>query len=119
MKKHARLGQWNGRRHSTRKEEHVLPRLWQRPVFLRLGLVLITALVVTCLAYRWIPARPFRVGETYQHDLRARVYFELSNSERARDAAPDQVSTNDDPMAREEARRDVPPAVEKYSPGML
>src|SRR5437588_687769 len=31
-KKASRLGQWNGRRHSSRADVPMLPRLWQRPV---------------------------------------------------------------------------------------
>src|SRR5690242_9264573 len=124
FKKHARLGQWNGRRRSSRSEEPVLPRLWQRPVLLRLATVLVTALAVTYLAFSWSPPLPYRVGETYPRDLRVRVYFTLVNpaqTERARDEAVERLpaAESGDPVAREEARRAVAPVFEKYPPGML
>src|SRR6059058_270004 len=90
VKKPSRLGQWNGRRRSSRSNEPVLPRLWQRPVLLRLGLVLVTALSVTLLAYLWGPPFPYRVREIHPSDLRVRVDFELVNqpqTERAREEA--------------------------------
>ena len=45
-RKHPRLGQWNGRRRSSRSDEPMLPRLWQRPVLFRLGIVWLTAWLV-------------------------------------------------------------------------
>lgn len=123
-KKHSRIGQWNGRRRSSRSEEPVLPLLRQPPVLYRLGLVLATSLVVTYLAYSWGPPLPYRVGESYPRDLRVRVFFELINeaqTEYARDEAvqslPSELST--DPVAREEARQAVPPVFEKYPEGMI
>ena len=44
-KKPARLGQWNGRRRSSRSDRLPLPGLLQRPVLLRLLVVLVTAVV--------------------------------------------------------------------------
>jgi hypothetical protein len=49
-KKPSRLGQWDGRRRSSRSEEPVLPHLLHRTVLLRLGAVLVTALAVTLTA---------------------------------------------------------------------
>src|SRR5579884_755546 len=49
-KKPTRIGQWNGRRRSSRSDEPVLPQLLQKPVLLRMGAVLVTALTVTFLA---------------------------------------------------------------------
>ena len=54
-KKSARLGQWDGRTRSSRSEGPLWPRLWQRPVLLRLSVVLSTALLATLLAVRWGP----------------------------------------------------------------
>src|ERR1700730_4303354 len=107
IKKPTRLGQWNGRRRSSRSEEPVLPRLWQRSVLLRLGAVLVTALTATFLAYYWGPAQSFRVGEICMHDLRARVYFEITNqaqTDRKRDEAVERLppEARSDPVACEE-----------------
>jgi putative nucleotidyltransferase with HDIG domain len=124
IKKPTRLGQWNGRRRSSRSDEPVLPRLWQRSVLLRLGAVLVTALTVTFLAYYWGPSQSFRVGEICTHDLRARVYFELVNqaqTDRRRDEAVDRLPADkrSDPAACEEARQAVPPVIERYPTGTL
>src|SRR5262245_44162457 len=74
-----RLGQWTGRRRSTRHEEPLLRRLAQPAVLLRLGIVWLTTIAVTVSAIRWGVPLPYRVGEIPQHDLRARVEFELVN----------------------------------------
>ncbi len=123
MKKPSRLGQWNGRRHSTRLDAPVLPRLWQRPVLLRLGIVLLTAAIVTLMVYAWGPTVPYRVGEVHRSDLRVRVGFEVVNQPQTdwrREEAVESLQGPDtgDPIAREEARRAVTPVVEKYPAGM-
>jgi hypothetical protein len=123
IKKHSRLGQWDGRRHSSRGEEPVLPRLWQRPVLLRVGLVLVTAMAVTVMVYSTGPFLPYHVGQVEPNDLRVRVYFEIVNkpqTEWKREEAVEHFLAVDggDPMAREAIRRSVPPVVEKYPPGM-
>src|ERR1700722_7154888 len=85
-----RIGQWNGRRRSSRSDEPVLPHLWQRPVLLRLGAVLLTAVFMRVGAYHWGPSQSIRVGQSSMHELRARVYFEVVNeveTERKRDDA--------------------------------
>ena len=61
-KKSTRLGQWNGRRRSSRLDEPVLPHLWRRPVLLRLATVLVTAAAVTGLIYAYSPLLPYRVA---------------------------------------------------------
>jgi putative nucleotidyltransferase with HDIG domain len=119
QKKQPRLGQWDGRRRSSRSDEPVLPRLWRRPVLLRLTVVLVTTLAATLLVYSWGPGLPYRVGEVYPYDLRVRVDFELVNqaqTERARDEAVEQWQ---DPELRLRARRAVPPVVEHYPRDML
>ncbi|MBV9122893.1 MAG: HDIG domain-containing protein, partial [Planctomycetes bacterium] len=100
------------------------PRLWQGSVLLRLAPVLVTALTVTYLAYRWTPPLPYRVGEITARDLRVRTYFEIINwqlTESAREDAVQQLSQveSEDPVARERARRAVQPVIEKYPQGML
>src|SRR5947209_17962181 len=78
-KKAPRLGQWDGRRRSSRHEGLLLRRLGQPAVLLRLGTAWLTTVAVTLLAVGWGPPFPYRVGETYPHDLRARVDFEIVN----------------------------------------
>jgi hypothetical protein len=115
----ARLGPWNGRRLATRCGEPVLARLRQRPVLLRLGVVLLTVLVVTVLVFAWGPPFPYRVGAVYPQDLRVRVHFELINqpqTERLREEAVNLSGT--DPAEREAVRLSVPPVVDQYPEGM-
>src|SRR5438132_8075938 len=93
-KKPARLGQWNGRRRSSRSDRLPLPGLLQRPVLLRLLVVLVIAVVATALPYLWGPALPYRVGEVLAHDVRVRVFFELINepqTERASKSAVERL----------------------------
>jgi putative nucleotidyltransferase with HDIG domain len=123
IKKHARLGQWDGRTRSSRSEEPVLPRLGRRRVLRRLGVVLVTAGAVTLFVFGWGPPFPYRVGETYPSDLRVRVSFEMVNqpqTELRREEAVEHSPEEDarDPVTREEIRRGVPPVVEKYPAGM-
>src|SRR4051794_3849913 len=93
-RKPSRIGQWDGRRRSSRSDEPVLPQLWQKPVQLRLGAVLATALLVTLVAYLWGPSQHYRVGQVSSHDVRARVYFEVYDpieTARRRDDAVEQL----------------------------
>jgi putative nucleotidyltransferase with HDIG domain len=124
IKKSARLVQWNGRRRSSRSDDPVLQNLWQRSVLVRLGAVLFTALTATLVAYFWGPPQSFRVGEICPHDLRTRVYFEMVNQTqtlRNRDEAVERLSAElrSDPEACEQARRAVPPVLERYPQGAL
>src|SRR5205807_5409712 len=110
IKKHSRLGQWNGRRRSSRSSEPVFTRLWQRPVLLRLATVLSTMVLVTLLAYRWGTPSPYRVGQVFPRDVRSRVSFEVSNlsqTEQAREEAEEKAGS--DPVERARARRAVLP----------
>ena len=68
IRKPSRLGQWNGRRRSSRSAEPILARLCQRPVAVRLTLVLVTALAVTALAIFWGPPLPYRAGRVHAWD---------------------------------------------------
>ena len=63
IKKLSRLGQWNGRRRSSRSEVPVLPRVWQRPALVRLGVVLLAVATATLWATWWGAPLPYRVGE--------------------------------------------------------
>ncbi|MBI3409787.1 MAG: HDIG domain-containing protein [Planctomycetes bacterium] len=79
-KKLPRLGQWNGRRRSSREDEPLLRWLAKPAVLLRLAVVGVTTVLVTALAIWWGPPFPYRVGEIYPHDLRARLDFEVINN---------------------------------------
>ncbi len=57
----------------------MLQRLWDRLVLFRLGVVWLTTIAVTMLAYWGGPPLPYRVGETRPFDIRARVDFEVVN----------------------------------------
>jgi putative nucleotidyltransferase with HDIG domain len=127
-KKPSRLGQWKGRRHSSRNDEPVWPFLRRRPVLLRLALVALATIAVTGIAYRWGPPMPVRVGEVYPYDLRVRVDFELVNDlELVNDAgqapppaAPiSPASGTDKSVVREKAYFADRPVLEKYSRGMV
>jgi cyclic-di-AMP phosphodiesterase PgpH len=123
-RKFSRLGQWDGRRRSSRSEDPVLSRVWQPSVLLRLTTVLLTMIVVTLLPYWWGPPQPHRLGQICATDLRVRAYFEVINhpeTEQAREQAvqrlPSEMGT--DPAAREDARQAVPSVVERYPVGVL
>jgi hypothetical protein len=123
-KKHPRLGQWDGRRRSSRSDEPVLPRLGQRPVLLRLATVLLTTLAATLLAYAWGPPMAYRVGEVPSRDLRVRVHFEMVNeaqTEQKRAEAAERLQPGEGHSAasREKARRAVAPVVEPFPQGLL
>lgn len=118
-KKQPRLSQWNGRRRSSRSDDPVLPHLWQRPVMLRLAVVLLTVAVVTCLIYWCSPPLSYRVGEILPRDLRVRVAFAIVNqpqTEQRREEAAAQAGN--DPLAREAARRAVQSVLEPCPEGM-
>jgi putative nucleotidyltransferase with HDIG domain len=122
LKKQPRLGQWDGRRHSSRSERPVLLALQQRPVLLRLSAVLFTVAAATFLAYFWAPPLPYRVGEVCPGDLRARVAFEVINqpqTARAREDAVDQLpqEQREDPAVSEWVRQNVPRVLDKYPRG--
>jgi putative nucleotidyltransferase with HDIG domain len=122
LKKQPRLGQWDGRRHSSRSERPVLLALGQRPVLLRLTAVLLSVAAATFLAYFWAPPLPYRVGEVCPGDLRARVAFEVINqpqTARAREDAVDQLpqEQREDPAVCEWVRQNVPRVLDKYPRG--
>src|SRR5580700_154372 len=113
FKKPSRLNQWDGRRRSSRSDEPVLARLRQPSAWHRLGMVLLTALFATLLAFYFGPVQAYRMGEISQHDLLARVYFEVVNqaqTESARDQAVADLPPEaaNDPQAYEQAREATP-----------
>jgi putative nucleotidyltransferase with HDIG domain len=121
-KKQLRLGQWDGRRHSSRHGVPVLVRLAQPHVLLRLLPVLVTVLLATLLVYVSGPPLPYRYGEVCDREQRARIFFEVvdeAQTERKRDEAVERLppEQRDDPDAREETRDAEPPVLRKYPVG--
>jgi putative nucleotidyltransferase with HDIG domain len=123
LKKPTRLGQWTGRRRSSRSEEPVLPHLWRRTVLLRLAVVLVTALGATALGYGFGPTHSFRAGQVYGYEIRSRVDFGIvtpAPSDRPRDEAvpalPEGQHDGGDCRADRSA---VPPALDHYPAGTL
>jgi putative nucleotidyltransferase with HDIG domain len=123
FKKPTRLGQWDGRRRSSRSEEPVLPHLLRLSVLARLAAVLVTAFSVTFLAYSYGTPPSYRTGEISPHDLRARVYFEVldqARTDRKREEAVQRLPAEDrTEWACEAARRAVPVEIDRYPVGSL
>jgi putative nucleotidyltransferase with HDIG domain len=122
QKKQPRLGQWDGRRHSSRHGEPVLPRLGQREVLLRLLPVLVTVLTATLIVYSSGPPLPHRAGEVCPRDLRARVCFAVADqaqTESRREEAVERLPEEQrgDAEARARARQEVPEVLKTYPPG--
>jgi putative nucleotidyltransferase with HDIG domain len=120
-KKTPRLGQWDGRRRSSRYDEPLLRRLGQPAVLARLGVAWLTTIAVTFVAVSWGPPFPYRIGEIHSHDLRARVDFEIVNQvefvnlhEPERRPPPGEH----DPI-RETAQHTDRPVLEKYPRGLV
>src|SRR3954454_21464468 len=113
VKKLPRLGQWNGRKRSTRQEPF-FRRLGQRRVLLRIAVVWLTTILVTCLAIWWGEPMPYRLGEIYRHDIDARIDFEVINHvAQVKDAVtpdgkPREPATYTDNLVVEKYCRDLP-----------
>jgi putative nucleotidyltransferase with HDIG domain len=127
FRKSPRIGQWNGQRRSSRSDGPAWPHLWQRPVLLRLAVVVLTTAAVTVVAHLWGPPMPYRAGEIYPYDLRVRAAFELINEvelikEPASGAggppAP-QGHRSGEPPVLEDARSPGRPVLEKYPRGVV
>ena len=114
-RKPSRLGQWDGRRRSSRSDPLLWPVAWGRPVLLRLALVLLAALGVFALVYANGPPLPYRVGETLPHDVRARVPFEIVNEVQT-------AHRHDEVEPFPEfalAEPPLPPAIDRYHAGLV
>jgi putative nucleotidyltransferase with HDIG domain len=118
LKKIQRLGQWNGRRRSSRHEEPLLRRLAQPAVLIRLAVAWLTTMTVTFLAVAWGPPFPFRIGETYPHDVRARVDFEMIDQVELINQREPGPGDEKFPV-RENAQRSDRPVVEKFPRGLV
>jgi putative nucleotidyltransferase with HDIG domain len=124
FKKPTRLGQWNGRRRSSRTEEGVLPTRWQLPVLLRLATVVSTLLAVTGLTYQAGPTMSYRIGEVYPSAVRVRAGFKIVNQPQtnlARAAALKRLPASQLTRAaeRERVARSVPVVVDEYGEGQV
>ena len=122
-KKPSRLGQWNGRRRSSRSEEPVLPKLWRRAVLLRMAVVLVTVLGATGLGFAFGPTHSFRTGEVIGYELRARAEFDVVNqaqTDRKRDEAVERLPVDLRDERACQAMRNAEPAVfDHYPAGTL
>jgi putative nucleotidyltransferase with HDIG domain len=123
-KKPTRLGQWDGRRRSSRSDGPVWPLVVRRTALPRMLLVLATAVVATYLAYNWGGPQSFRLGEVRPYDLRARVYFDVidqDQTDRNRDEEEARLpaEVRRDPAACEKARQAVAPVLKRFPPGTL
>src|SRR5947209_1055542 len=124
MKKVSRLGQWDGPRRSSRGHASLLAGLAQRPALVRIGVVLAAIVVLTALSYCWGPPCPYRIGEVWAHDIRARVCFQVEDADKTeerREAAiknlpPEQ---RDDPAIWAKVRKWVAPVMEPYHAGTV
>lgn len=76
-KKTTRLGQWTGRKRSSRTAEPLLRRVIHRDVLVRLAVVWATTIAVTLLAVGWGPTFLYRAGQVYPYDIKARVEFQV------------------------------------------
>lgn len=104
--KDGRLGPWKDRLRKERQDDSLWRRLHDRDLLLRLGVVAMTVVACAALAIAWGPPMAFRVGETLQRDLRARVDFEVVNQVEfaKRQAAVDPRQPDDPPLIDRVAR---------------
>lgn len=123
-KKPSRIGQWDGRRRSSRSDEPIWPQLANRPALLRLAAVLLTTLLVTLAAFHWGPTQAPRVGQVCTHDLRSRLDFRVVDqiqTARQREAAVETLPEHlrSDPHAVEAVRSSVPICYDEFPQGSL
>jgi putative nucleotidyltransferase with HDIG domain len=125
-KKPARLGQWDGRRRSSRGEPPLWSSLAGGAVRLRLAVASLTVLAATLLAAFAGPSlHPgLHQGRVCRYDLRGRAPFEvvhLAQTDRLRAEAVERLPSGvrENPAARKRARESVPPVVVRYPAGCL
>ncbi len=121
-KKSPRLGQWTGPVLPSHPGEPLLATLCQRDNLVRIGVVVFTTLVLTALAYAWGLPLPYRIGEKWYHDVRARVAFTIIDESRTDDARDDaerklREQNCEDPAKIARARAAVPPIPDHYEVG--
>jgi putative nucleotidyltransferase with HDIG domain len=121
-KKSPRLGQWTGPQSPSDGRVSWLTTLCQRDVLFKIGVVYITTLVLTGLAYSWGWPVPYRVGEKWAHDVHARVPFQImddAKTENAQQQAIEKLPEDQrtDPAARAKAIASVAPVMEPIPKG--
>lgn len=116
IKKLPRLLQWDGRTRSSRHQEPLFGQLTKKRTLLRLAVVWLTTIAVTWLAIWWGAPMTYRLGETYPHDLRARVEFTVVNHV---ELVNQQRHVNSGEVVHENAAYTERPVFEKYPRGML
>ena len=114
-KQEPRLENWDGRKHSTRDGGTVLPRIWSRPIALRLLMVFVAAAGLVALLAWNSPPFPYRHGAVLPHDFRARVAFEVPNQAFA---AQHLAETHPDSDEETRAPSESPP-VDRYAAGAI
>ena len=115
IKKLPRLLQWNGRTRSSRHEEPLHRILANKQILLRLAVVWLTTLTATALAFWWGTPMPYRQGEVYPYDLRARVDFTVVNHVEL----INQNRKSEQKSVDEKASYTDRPVYERYPTGML
>jgi putative nucleotidyltransferase with HDIG domain len=115
IKKLPRLLQWDGRTRSSREEEPLFRLLTKKHILVRLAVVWLTTITVTALAIWWGQPLPYRQGEVYPHDLRARVEFTVINHVEL----INQNRRGDTKSIEEKANHTDKPVFERYPAGML
>src|SRR5579862_6420189 len=114
-KQELRLENWDGRRHSTRDGQAMLPRVWSKPLLARLALVFATTVALVAMITANSPPFPYRFGSVVPHDFRARVAFQVPNQAYA---AHQVESTFPDTSVEDGTGADSPP-VDRYAAGAI
>jgi putative nucleotidyltransferase with HDIG domain len=122
--KSSRLGQWVAPRPGSGSQLVWLTDLCKRDTLARMSLVVATALTLALLSYFWGLPLPYRIGERWAHDVRARVEFTVIDDDATEVARSEAVKKlppilRDDPDARRRARDMVPPIIERIRRGTI
>src|SRR5262249_54229494 len=113
-KKPSRLSLWTGPPPQPDGWPSWLTTLCQPAALTRVCLVVGTVVVLATLAYAWGLPLPFRIGELWAHDVRARVDFQVLDedaTERAQKKIINELppELRDDPRAQRQACASVKP----------
>ncbi len=114
-KQEPRLENWDGRRHSTRDSQTMLPRVWSKALIAQLALVFLTTAGLIAQIIANSPPFPYRFGSVLPHDFRARVAFVVPNQAFA---AHQVESTYPDTSVEDGTGIDSPP-VDRYAAGVI
>jgi len=113
-----RRGRLASRLRSPRDELVPLPCLGRKAWATRAALIAATAIALTGVTFLCAPAVPQRVGEIASSDLRARVAFAVVNEAQTNRECEQAVESGRAGSVAE-ARRLVPPIIEKFPMGTL